>query len=316
MNGKDNKKSTAATHGRGRSNGSTGVVIFLAILAVLLAVGGAILLRQMLSARHDAQVAAIEINQVNEEKAILMAQLDELDAKFASLATEHQEMEGQLNTERRRVRQLRAQLSGDPEAGGPAIERYRQRIEELEVQLEGYRQQVESLEAEKQMLSSETAQMRTTLSQTTARNQQLESRTQELEEQIEKAALLTISNLNATALRERRRGDEPTDRARRTDKLRICFTINENPVARPGNRDFFIRLINPANQVLTLSPDNTLVFEGETIQYSIKRTVNYQTSSQEVCAVWNQDERFQSGYYNVVVFQDNREVGYKLFQLD
>ena len=316
MNGKDNKTGTTASGRPGRNNGSTGVVIFLAILAVLLAVGGAILLRQMLSARYETQVAAIELNQANEEIAILMAQLDELDEKYTTLAAENQEMVGQLDAERRRVRQLRAQLSGDSETGGPGIESYRARIEELEAQLEEYRQQIEALEAEKQMLSSETAQMRTTLSQTTARNQQLESRTKELEEQVEKAALLTISNLNATALRERRRGDEPTDRARRTDKLRICFTINENPVASPGNRDFFIRLINPNNQVLTLSPDNTLVFEGETIQYSIKRTVNFQTSSQEVCAVWSQDERFESGYYNVVVFQDNREVGYKLFQLD
>ncbi len=300
-----------------RNGSGTAVVIFLSILAVILALGGALLLRQLLSAQHEVQVAALEISSVNEEKELLLIQLDELEERYAALEASSQQMEAQLAAERRRVRQLRAQLHGDGGAGdGAGIEQYRQRIEELEAQLETYRNQLELAESENNVLTGENAQIRETLAQTSARNQQLERRTEELEEQVEKASILTISNLEGTALRERRRGDEPTDRARRTDKLRICFTINENLVASPGNRDFFVRLINPLNQVMTLSPDNTIEFEGETIQYSLKRTVNFQNSSQEVCMIWNQDERFEKGYYNIVVFSEGREIGYKLFQLD
>ncbi len=304
-------------HEPARNGSGTTVVIFLAILAVLLALGGALLLRQLLSAKHDSQVAASEIRIVNDEKELLLIQLDELEERYSLLETTNQELETQLAAERRRVRQLRAQLHGEGGTGdGAGVEQYRERIEELEAQLETYRNQLEIAESENNVLTGENAQIRETLAQTSARNQQLESRTEELEEQVDKASILTISNLEGTALRERRRGDEPTDRAKRTDKIRICFTINENLVANPGNYDFFIRLINPLNQVMTLSPDNTLEFEGETIQYSLKRTVNFQNSSQEVCMVWDQDERFEKGYYNIVVFSEGREVGYKLFQLD
>ncbi len=306
------------TYRKTTHNGSgSAVVIFLAVLAVLLALGGALLLRQMLSARYDAQVAAIEIKNVSQEKELLIVQLDELEERYALLSATNQEMEAQLAAERRRVNQLRAQLRGDaPSADGTSIAQYRQRIEELEAQLETYRNQLEVTESENTVLTSENSQIRESLAQITARNQQLERKTEELEEKVEKASILTISNLEGTALRERRRGDEPTDRARRTDKIRICFTINENLVASPGNRDFFVRLINPLNQVLTTSPDNTLVFEGETIQYSLKRTVNFQGSSQDVCMIWDQDERFEKGYYNIVLFSEGREVGYKLFQLE
>lgn len=309
------KNKDVTTSERTRSNGSSGIIIFLAVLALLLAVGAALVLRQMLKAKHEAQVASTRVEHVSEERDTLLKKLDELEASYATLSSTNTELESQLVEERRRVNQLRAQIragvSGEGDAGP-----IRQRIEELEAQLEEYRQQAEFMEAEKQSLAAETAQMRSALTQTASRNQELETKNRELEEQVEKAGFLTISNLEGTALRERRRGDEPTDRARRTDKLRVCFTINQNLVANPGNRDFFVRLIDPSNQVLSTSPDNTLEFEGETIQYSIRRTINFQNNSQDVCVVWDQSERFEKGYYNVVVFTEGNEVGYKLFQLD
>lgn len=293
-----------------------GVVIFLSVLAVLMAVGGAFLLREYLNTRYEAQLTSLAIQEVSQERDLLLQQLKELDEKYAHLTQEHSELEALFAQERRRVNRLSAQLSGGPGEDAAGLSQYRERVQELESQLQSYQQQLEAMKSENQALAGENAQMRSTLSQTTSRNQELESRNKKLEDQMEKASYLTVSGLEATALRERRRGDEPTDRARRTDKLRICFTVNENLVAEPGNRDFFVRLINPSNQVMTISPDNTLVFEGETIQYSLKRTVNYQRSSQNVCVMWDQDERFEKGYYNVVVFHDGREVGYKLFQLD
>lgn len=303
----------------GNNKTASTIVIFLAVLSILLAVGGAVILRQLFSIRYETEMANREVQKLTIEKESLMVQLDELDAKYVELSEKYQELEGLFAAERRRVNQLRAQLRGEPSGATgeiPNIAQYRQRIQELEEQLESYQLRLESIEEERDVLAGENAQIRTSLAQTTAQNQQLESKNKELEEQVEKASALTISGLDATALRERRRGDEPTDRARRTDKLRICFNVNENLVAQRGNRDFFIRLINPNNMVLSTAPDNTLVFEGETIQYSLKRTVNYQNNPMEVCAIWNQDERFEKGYYNVVVFHDEREVGYKLFQLD
>ncbi len=317
MEGKDNKMGTGNSYSESRKKGSgSGVVIFLAVLAVLLALGGAVLLRQLLSARYDAQVATIEIQKVNDEKEALLKQLDEIDAKYLQLEVEHTELEGKFTAERSRVNQLRAQLRGGDTSGvATGVAQLRQRIQELEAELESYRLQISTMEGERATLVSENAQIRTTLNQTTARNQQLETRNQELTQQVEKASVLSVSNLVITALRERRRGDEPTTSARRTNKLRVCFNVNENLVARQGNRDFYVRIINPQNQVLTSSPDNTIQFEGETIQYSIKRTINYQNKEQEVCVVWSQDGNYSKGYYNVVVFSEGREVGYKLIQL-
>lgn len=316
MEEKKNKMGEANKYEKSKSGSGSGIVIFLAIIALLLAIGGALLLRQVLSARYEAQVMAQEVTTLTNDKVLLVQQLDELEAKYEQLTVKYAEMEALFNAERNRVRQLRAQLGGEPGGSLPNIEEYKKRIQELEEQLESYRLQVEAMEAEKQVLAGENAQIRTSLAETTVRNQQLETENEEMAEQLAKASILTITDLEGTAMRERRRGDEPTTKAKRTDKLRVCFNINQNLVAKPGNRDYFIRMIDPANQVLTVSPDNTIEFEGETIQYTIKRTINYQNTLQEVCVVWTQEEKFQKGYYNVVVFAEGKEVGYKLFQLE
>lgn len=290
------------------------IIVFLSILAILLATGGALLLRQYLSARHESQINQQQVLTLTEDKLALDRQLIDIDARYSQLSNEHTEMEELFNTQRQQINQLRTQLRGG--GGEEGVTALRQRIKELEEQLENYRLQVQAMEEEKETLVGETSQMRTTLAQTTSRNEQLEAENKDLTEQMSKASVLTISNLEGTALRERRRGDEPTKSARRAAKLRICFNINQNLVADAGNKDFFIRIINPSNQVYTTSPDNTMEHEGETIQYTIKRTINYQNDAQEVCEMWNQDERFQKGYYNVVVFFEGQEVGYKLFQLE
>jgi regulator of replication initiation timing len=316
MEEKKNMTGESKNYNKSKSGNGSGIIIFLAILAILLAIGGGLLLRQLLSARYEAQVMSQEVTTLSNDKVLLRQQLDELDAKYAQLSVQYADMETSFNAERRRVGQLRAQLNGEPSGSLQNVAEYKQRIKELEEQLESLRMQLAALENEKQVLTGENAQIRTTLAQTTVRNQQLETENQEMAGQLAKASILTITDLEGTAMRERRRGDEPTTKAKKTDKLRVCFNINQNLVAKPGNRDFFIRLIDPSNQVLTLSPDNTIVFEGETIQYTNKRTINYQNTQQEVCIVWAQADKFQKGYYNVVVFSEGKEVGYKLFQLE
>ncbi|MFP4288985.1 MAG: hypothetical protein ACLFQS_06985 [Bacteroidales bacterium] len=309
----------SSTSGNRKKSAASGVVVFLSILALLLGIAGAILLRETLSARYEIQMSERQVRQATAEKQDLLYQLDEIENRYNELTKEYEELNDLFLAEKRKVGQLRAQLRnsgiGD-EDSSEDISGFRERIAELENQLESYRTQLEMVEAENEALTGENAQIRNTLSETTDRNRQLETINEDLEKKLEDATILTVSEIKATPLREKRKGDEPTEKAKKTDKISICFTINQNLVANPGNRDFYVRLTDPSNQVMSLSPDNTIEFEGETIQYSVLRTVNFQNNAQEVCVVWDQEEKFAKGYYNVVIFNDGNEVGYKLFQLD
>ena len=298
-----------------KNSGGTGVIIFLSFLAVVLAIAGAFLLREVLQANYESKAKDLIVVQASTERDEMLKDLDRLALQFDSLSAGNVDLEEKLREERARVNNLRNQLRSGT---GPVedVAGLRAQIADLQAQVEAYRQQIELLQSEKTMLVSENSQIRSTLTQTTARNTQLETRNRELEGQLEKATALSISGLELTPIRARRRGDEPTDRAKRTDKMRICFTVNQNLLATTGNTDFYIRIVNPANAVMSMSMENTIVYQGETIQYSMQRTVNFQNAAQDVCAVWEQEEDFEPGYYNVVVFWDGIEVGYKLFELN
>ncbi len=305
-----NKSKTEPKVPAPKSSANVGPVIFLAIFAVLLAVVAGLLLRQVFETRFQAETA---LRAQTQTIANMTSQLNNLEEEYIELSVKHEHLEGSLRQERARISRLRQELRGmDP----VEAQKYKDQIRELEERLEYYREQVSMLETEKQSLESEKSQMQTTLNQTTNRFDELEQRNKELEEKVEKAAYLTIAGITAQGIRERRRGDEPTDRARRTDKIQICFTVNENPVAEPGNRDFYVRIIDPNNRVLADSQANVFDHNGEELVYSNRRSVNFRNEQQNVCVVWSQPERFESGYYNVNIYAEGREAGYKLFELE
>ncbi len=309
----EKKQKPGANRSKPNKSANIGALIFLSVFAVLLAVATGLLLQQVFESRTLAETALYEKNQLAAEKQELTNKLDTLEEGYTELSERYEHLESQLYRERARIRNIRAQLQ---DADPAEAQKYMEQVKELEQKLAEYQQQVDQLEAEKQSLESEKSQMQASFSQTADNYEKVRKEKKELEDLVNKASYLTISDLTTEAIRERRRGDRPTDRARRTDRIDICFTINENIVAETGHREFYIRVIDPHNNVLTDMESGTFVFEGDEIKYSINKRVNFRNERKQVCFDWSQDERFESGYYNVVIFTEGREVGYKLFELN
>ncbi len=289
-----------------------GAIIFLSIFVIILAAGSGLLLRQYFEVQHEAETAIQTNQKIDEQRKELIAQLDELESAFQKLSIEYTQMEEVLRSERARVRNLRNELAGQGPGADPEAQA---KIEELEKLLAEYQEQADLLKSENLELANEKSQIENTLNQKAALTTQLEREKSEMEEQLEKASILSVSNIEATGIRTKRRGDVPTDRAKRTSKIQVCFTINQNLVATPGNRDFYVRIIDPNNNVLTLFPDDTFKFEGEELAYSAQRTINYQNNAQDVCLTYSQDDKFEKGYYNIAIFAEGYEMGYKMLEL-
>ncbi len=289
-----------------------GAIIFLSIFALILAVGGGLLLREVLEVRHEAENAKKQNQLIAKERDELLKQLDALEAEFQKLSLEFTDMEKDLGSERTKIARLRTQLHGTGGVGDPSLQA---KIDELERLLAGYQEEAESLKSENQMLAGEKSQIQNSLNQTTARNSQLEREKREIEEQLKKASILSISSIEANGVRVKRKGDEPTNKAKKTSKVQVCFTINQNLVATPGNRDFYVRIIDPGNKVLTAFPDDTFNYQGDELSFSVQRTVNFQNNAQDICMIYSQNDKFTKGYYNIVIFSEGYELGYKLMEL-
>jgi hypothetical protein len=147
--------------------------------------------------------------------------------------------------------------------------------------------------------------------------------TEEKEEFKRKATLgekVRAYNLSAGGYRTRGTAKETaTDRARRTDRIKVCFTVGENLIIPPGDKMVYVRVARPDNVILSLGSGDAYTFEyqGERLQYSMKQQVNYQNRPMPVCIQWDKivEGSAMTGVYYVSIFFEDQEIGRTSFEL-
>ncbi len=111
----------------------------------------------------------------------------------------------------------------------------------------------------------------------------------------------------------------PTDKIKRTDRVKICFTLGKNSVIEAGVRTLYIRISKPDEEVLVKGrgEEYTFTYQGEILQYSIKEDVDYQNETQHVCFYWNRRPSLDlpPGLYHVDVFDGDNVIGETTFVL-
>ena len=122
-------------------------------------------------------------------------------------------------------------------------------------------------------------------------------------------------------VRDRGAGKEKeTDKANRVDKIKVCFTLGENKIIEPGTKELYIRIARPDKLILTKDRSDTYTFMymGEKLQYSIKKLIDYQNLSMNLCLYWEKSyaqKEVMKGAYHVEVFYQDEVIGHTQFVL-
>jgi len=195
-----------------------------------------------------------------------------------------------------------------------AIYKLRKETTTLRTIMKGYVVVIDSINTLNVGLRKENAEVRTTLSQERTRAKELEKSNENLSSKVQLASRLDVSKVSIFGVRVKRdlTGKE-VDRAKKTDKLRVCFTLNENRVAKPGKKDLFMRVIAPDGIILTQGNPNESKFEfnGTKGYYSDKLTVDYDNNSKEHCMDWakpNEEFELMEGVYTIFLYAEDYEM--------
>ena len=190
--------------------------------------------------------------------------------------------------------------------------RIRRQLNGLREITQNYVREIDSLYTENRVLKAENVQMREEIQQVRRRTTQLTQDKQVLESRVEEAATLRAYQIEATPFRLRGRDrEDETDRARRAEQIRVCFLIAENPVTPPGEYNAYMRIADPAGNILRVSDDLAYSFthQGDTLQYSVKGSFNYQNRVQNMCLTWQRIEEFTPGLYAISLYTDEFRLG-------
>ncbi|MCK4406790.1 MAG: hypothetical protein KAV44_03875 [Bacteroidales bacterium] len=185
---------------------------------------------------------------------------------------------------------------------------------------QGYVHQMDSLYRLNKELTNENIKIKREYQLELKKNVELTKVTGELTEKVEEASVLKTYKVTANAIRSRSGGKESiTDKARRVNKIKICFTLSENAIIPAGNKEIYVRIARPDNKILTKGrgDEYSFIYQGEKLQYSIKKSMDYQNKSMDICLYWTkrQTQEMTTGLYKVEIFEGDNVIGHAKFSL-
>lgn len=196
----------------------------------------------------------------------------------------------------------------------------KKKLDRLRVTAQKYVRQMDSLYTVNRELAEENERIRESFRTEQIKNIELKEQTEELQDIVEDASVLRAYNIEATGIRQRGSRQKETDKARRTDRVRVCFTVGENSLVEKGVKPVYIRISRPDDAILMIDESDDYAFEhkGEKLQYSIMREIRYDGEAVDVCAYWNKgrtDEDAMEGKYHVHIYMDGEKIGESAFEL-
>ncbi|WP_339705699.1 hypothetical protein [uncultured Kriegella sp.] len=198
-----------------------------------------------------------------------------------------------------------------------ALSRYRRQVGVLKAEREQLLKQVDSLTRSNSMIAMQRDSTYVELEKQTVFNDSLVVQNTQLADVVEKGSALNLSKFSIDAVKERGSGKlVSTSKAKRTDKLKVCFTVADNIIADAGDREFAIEVLDPQGNVLGQSSTKT-TDDGASITYSKGTGFYYENRALDVCDYIDKPAGdFQEGNYMVNVYDDKLKLlGTNKFEL-
>ena len=240
---------------------------------------------------------------VEAKKDSLEGELKGIIVQYESLRTNNDTLNSQLELQQDRIKKLLALRITDSQK----IKKYESELGTIRDVLKSYIVQIDSLNTKNQILLVENKELRNTGAQLQDQNIQLSQEKEELLTITGEAKTLIAGSINVVPLNGRNREQE---RARYTEKIRTDFTIRKNPVADPGNKVIYLRLIRSDNVVLG-SPSTGGSFSTDTqeIPFSASREVIYENNDLPVSIFWTNNGDLAKGNYTCELYNDGKMIG-------
>jgi hypothetical protein len=257
----------------------------------------------------DQKNKMVEMETVlTQEKDSLANELRLMVVAYDTLKTNNDSLNAGLEKEKKRIVQLLSINASNIQL----IKKYKSEITTMREIMKSYIVQIDSLNTRNKILVSENSEIRQQITQVRNTNTELSRVKEELSTKVEIASVIQAKDIVAVSLNKKRK---ETTRINLLDKLRICFTLRENPLAKAGQKEVYMRVIRPDSLVITSSPDNLFEYKGSKTIYSANRVVDYMNQDIEMCIFLDNTGDFIIGNYSVELYLENNIIGRTNFML-
>lgn len=245
---------------------------------------------------------------LTQEKDSLANELKRMIVSYDTLKTNNDSLNAGLQKEKERILQLLSVNASNIQL----IKKYKVEILTMREIMKSYIVQIDSLNTRNKILVAENTEIHQQIKQVRSTNTELSKVKEELNTKVEIASVIQAKDIAAVSLNKKRK---ETTRLNLLDKLRICFTLRENPLAKAGPKEVYMRVVRPDSLVITSSPDNLFNYNGSKIIYSASRSVDYINQDIEMCIFLDNTGDFIVGNYSVELYLEDNIIGRTNFML-
>lgn len=287
---------------------SIGIIVAFGVLVVAILSVAYLLYTEKQTNKELVQEFSLEKEDLENEYTRFATQYDEL-----KLTVSNDSLAGLLNQEQVKVQRLLEELRTVKSSNATEIRRLKNELASLRKVMISYINQIDSL-------NRLTAQQKQVIAEVTQKyndaSRQISNLSEEksqLNKKVTLAAQLDATNIWVEPKNKR---DKRAKKVKDVVKFNIGFTIVKNITAEAGERTLYIRITKPDNDVLTKSSSNTFTYENRTLNYSIKKYIEYNGEEQQIVVYWNVEEFLYAGNYRLDIFADGTLIGSQRFALE
>jgi FtsZ-binding cell division protein ZapB len=241
-----------------------------------------------------------EYGQLELNKEQVVFDLEKMRFSYDTLETENSMMVAEIAAQRDKIDGLLTKVKN----GNWSLAKAKKEASTLRIIMKGYIATIDSVNQLNIALSEENLAMKERVEEVQDRNSNLERRQENMEEIIAAGRILQCSNISALGVRILSSGRQrETTRADRTDMIKVCFTLLENAIAEPGEKDLFLRIV---------ASDSTVLQSPDSPDFSAKRSIAYASDRLEACIFYSVDIEagvLSSGLYTVEVLEEDVVIG-------
>ncbi len=263
----------------------------------------------------------MQLNDQKQENAAMqeLAELDkkEMENEYEQFARQYSEMKTQINNdsivaqltkEQLRTQELLKELQQVKATDAAEITRLKKELATCRAVIRSYVLEIDSLNRLNKNLQAENMMVKGQLEESTKQIDSLNANNEDLSQKVAIASQLDVNNLQMKLLDKR--GKE-TNRLKKAKNLQVDFSLAKNVTAKNGVRQIYVRITTPSGTVLTQG--GTFTYENRTLQYSMRKQIEYSGKETPVSTYWDVQEFLPDGTYQVSVFSEGSLIGSKSF---
>ncbi len=246
------------------------------------------------------------------ERDNVKSDLTILKSDFENLHTNNKKLQTAIDQKKLQIDSL-IKLAEKNKNNVYIIAKLRKETETLRQIMQGYVHTIDSLNTLNKKLIVEKNDVIKKLDEEKNKSSQLNKDKESLQTTINNASVLSCYGITAQGIDFKKGGKKQivTTKAKKTDVIRVSYSLGENKITKPGAKDVYVRIMTPDGKELAKNYDDNYKFKfnGSTGYYAGKTSIDYANKEIGATTTCEGSDPFIPGKYIIEITCDGVVVG-------